>query len=212
MSKYTFLGFVNILFCGFVGFIFIKSVHPESFISILKSHPLSLAPTAILLLCALTNAFFTHLLLFKKKPTLPFYILANLTFFPLIWLGMIFIGFFFASEYIFPIVSFAIAIFSFFYLKKFSKKAAIIISIITLLIPIVTIASSFEEDYCQKKGTEAVKTGGMTVVATKEDSEQLEGFDVKEGSQIGVSFRTHMICHNTFNFFEALKERYSFTK
>lgn len=100
----------------------------------------------------------------------------------------------------------------FYFLRKPSKKIAVILSLVTLLVSVAVIISSFEEDYCFEKGTQADSTGLKRVIAKKEDVMVLKDFDVNEGTQIGVSFQTHMLCHDTFNFMDAIKEKYSFTK
>lgn len=49
------------------------------------------------------------------------------------------------------------------------------------------------------------------IKATKEDAEKLDGavgMKIKEGSEIGIGFRAHFLCHSDFNFFQALKEKY----
>lgn len=74
---------------------------------------------------------------------------------------------------------------------------------------VVAAASGFEEDYCWGKGVEADGSGVAMIIATKEDVELL---NVEEGAQIGVSFRAHVLCHSTFSFIDALKEKYFLIK
>jgi len=130
----------------------------------------------------------------------------------IIWILMFFVGYFFASSIYLPIVSIILSIGTFYFFRKSSRKLAIVLSILTLFVFFGVIVTGFEEDYCWGKGEEAERTGLKMVIATKEDAEDLKGFEVKEGAQIGAGFRSHMLCHNTFNFPEALRENYSFIK
>ena len=212
MSKYKVLVVVNILLSIFFIFTLVTSSYSKEPLISINSFIHAYAPNGILLFSLVMNAFLAYKLLIKKDNKLPYYLYLILTFSTVLWFIMLFIGYFFASNIIFPIISLILIVSIFYFLRKSSKKLAIILSLLTLLVSLVVIISSFEENYCWDKGTQADDTGSKMVIATKEDAVALKGFDVKEGAQIGVSFRTHMLCHNTFNFIEALKERYSFTK
>lgn len=208
MSKYKVLGVVNILISIFFLFILVTSAYSKSPVVSLATLIPGYAPQGIILFSLCMNGFIAYKLLLKKKPILPFKLYLILTFSTVFWFLLLFIGYFYASEVIFPIASLVLTIFMFYFLRKSSKKIAITLSIITLLVSFVVVISSFEEDYCWSKGTEADKTGSHMVVATRNDANALKGFGVKEGTQIGVSFRAHMLCHTTFNFTNAVKERY----
>lgn len=127
------------------------------------------------------------------------------------WFLILFVGYFVASSIFFPIFSIILVILIFYFLSKLSKKFAIFISIITFLVATYTFVLNFEEDYCSKKGFEVEKNGPEMVVATKEDELALKEFDVVEGMQIGINFRTHMLCHISFNFVGALRDKYFFS-
>lgn len=128
------------------------------------------------------------------------------------WFLIFFVGYFVASNIIFPIVSLVLVILIFKSLAKYSRKFAIFITIVTFLVATYTFTINFEEDYCSKKGFEMAKNGPEMVIATKEDELALKEFDVVEGMQIGANFRTHMLCHLNFNFKNALKDKYFFSK
>ncbi len=198
MLKYKIVGLFNLLLSATLCFFLLKTLQAnvkEFFI---------FPPNIILFIASTTGIFLSYLSFFQKK-ILPFYVLAIATFIPLLWVALLFVGFFFASDIIFLILSIILAILIFLYFNKVSLKFALFLSIVTLFASFATIASSFEEDYCQKMGEKAAKSDSTMVTATKEDAEKLKDFDVKEGSQIGVSFRTHMLCHNSFNLIRALR-------
>lgn len=208
MSKYKILGIVNVLISTFfISTLTANTSGKEGFIS-LGSFILAYAPTAIVLFLLGMNLFLAFQLLFSKKLGLPFYLYLVLTFSTLFWFMLLFIGYFFASSSIFPVVLLAIVILVFCLLRRSSKNTAIALAIITLLVSVVVVISNFEEDYCWEKGAQSDESGSRMIVATKEDAEALEDFGVKEGAHIGISFRTHMLCHNTFSLTETLKERY----
>lgn len=193
--KNKILGLFNLLFGAF--FIYaIFALNPNPSLQDITREVESIP----FILAALTNFFISYQLIAKKKLHIPYYIYALLTFIPLVWIGMLFIGFFFASEFIFPIVSIVIAVLLFLYFQKHSKPYAIYVASVTIITVLIVLISSFEEDYCSRKGQEAEKSGPRITKATKEDAARLEGFGVKEGSMIGVAFRTHMLCHDSFIF------------
>lgn len=212
MSKYKILGVVNVLLSIFFVFILATSAYSKEPLVSVESFIHAYAPNGVMLFSLLMNGFLAYKLLVKKESKLPFYLYLILTFSTIFWFLLLFIGYFFASNVIFPVVSLALVIAIFYFLRISSTRIAVMLSLITLFVSIVVIISSFEEDYCWGKGTEADNSGSKMVVATTQDAVALKGFDVKEGAQIGASFRAHMLCHNTFSLTEALKERYSFTK
>lgn len=143
-----------------------------------------------------TNFFKKYKLLFVLLIVIPF------------WFLIYFVGYFVASNIIFPITSIVLVALVFHFLSKLSKRLAIFISTITFLVSSYTFVVNFEEDYCSRKGFGVDKNGSEMVMATKEDELALKEFQVVEGMQIGVNFRTHMLCHTTFSFTDALKDNY----
>lgn len=141
---------------------------------------------------------------FLKKYKLPFVLLMLIPF----WFSIFFVGYFVASNIFFPITSIVLVLLVFHFLSKISNRLAIFISIVTFLVSSYTFVINFEEDYCSRKGFEVDKNGPEMVIATKEDELALKEFKVIEGMQIGVNFRTHMLCHTTFSFTKALKDKY----
>jgi hypothetical protein len=94
-------------------------------------------------------------------------------------------------------------------MRKVSTKASIYVPLLTLFCSVLLVTSGFEENYCWDKGDIAAgRNGNAMITATKEDAKALKGFDVTEGQQIGKSFRTHMLCHQTFNLTQAIQESY----
>ncbi len=157
-----------------------------------------------MLLSGALNGVLAYKALFKKDSRKSFKLYLILTLSSLLWAALVFIGFFFASNPIFILVLLAIIGFSFYLINKFSTKLALLICTLTLFVSIIVIIANFEEDYCWNKGEEADNTSIHTIIATKEDAMALKSFDVKEGAEIGISFRAHMLCHNTFNLSEAI--------
>lgn len=212
MFKYKILGTINVLLSIFFIFILATSAYSKEPIVSLSSFIHAYALNGVLLFSLVVNSGLAYKLLIKKENKLPFYLYLVLTLSTVLWFLLLFIGYFLASNVIFLIILLAIIIAIFYFLRKPSQKIAITLSLITLLVSIIAIISSFEEDYCWGKGMQVDATGSKMVIATKEDAAALKGFDVKEGTQIGASFKAHMLCHNTFNLTEALNERYSFIK
>ena len=68
--------------------------------------------------------------------------------------------------------------------------------------------SSFEEDHCWKQGTRTDPTGVKSVKATKDDAERLKKYGVTPGQEIGIAFRVHMLCHQTFSVYDAVTKSY----
>jgi len=199
--KYKLLGIFNLLFGVCIGFFTFKTLQQdvrEFFVFL---------PNSILIISSITN-FFIAYIFFSRKKMLPFYILAIATFVPLLWAALLFVGFFFATDITFLIFSIILSTLVFSYFHRGSAKLAIFLSFITLLASFTAIISSFEEDYCTKKGQEAEKAGTKIVTATYDDAAQLKSYDVKEGATIGANFRAHMICHKSFNFGKAAKDSF----
>jgi hypothetical protein len=208
MLKYKILGGENILLGLFFISIIISGVHNNVTQVPLWSLIRDFSPNIIFLCCFITNFILAYKLLVNKNQKLPFYIYLILTQSTIFWFFLLFIGYFFASHTLFPVVAFGITILIFVFMRKISHKIAITLTLITLLVSLIVIISSFEEDYCVKKGITADKTGLKMIPATKQDTVILKEFNIKPGDQIGVNFRTHMLCHHTFNLLNAMKDKY----
>lgn len=208
MSKNKVLGVISTLLSVFYVYILATSTYSADAFSSPITFIQAYTPNLILLFSFFLNSFIGYKLLFGKSKKLPFYLYLTLTFSTVFWFLLLFVGFFYASNIIFLAVSAVLVIMVFFLLHKTSERTALFLSLMTLFVSAVVIASSFEEDYCWKKGLEADSSGSKMISATPEDVQKLQGYDVKEGAQIGVSFRAHMLCHSSFNFTEALKEKF----
>lgn len=135
--------------------------------------------------------------------------------FPFLWLFLIFFGSFFLADIRFIAIALSIMFLAFYLIRRISRKSAYIIAIITLVTIVISFAYGFEESYCWAKGDEAegklAGTSAVIIKATKEDAEKLNGaagMNIKEGSEIGIGFRAHFLCHYDFNLAKALKESY----
>lgn len=160
-------------------------------------------------------AAFIYILLFyislkKKTETIQLLIYVFLMLQPIAWLLITLISFFTTGviSIAFPVTTFVFAIITFSILKKRIGKFSYVISFLTLIVFIFSIIYRFEEQYCWNKGDQVDRI----IKATKEDAVKLKEFDVKEGQEIGAGFRAHMLCHDTFNLYSALKEKYLFIK
>lgn len=131
-------------------------------------------------------------------------------FYVIFWAALYFVGYFFAANLLFYLIAVILTILTYLFVKKISKRLAIILVVITILVTAFTFYSGFEEDYCVQKGIQAEKTGPRFIKANKENAKALKGFNVKEGSEIGVNFKAHMLCHTTFNLKYTLFEQYFF--
>jgi hypothetical protein len=187
--------------------IFISGIHTATFNSLYAFFKLY-AGGVFLLGLSITNGITAYKLFVKKQKPQELRILMLITFLPLMWFLMFFIGYFFAANPLLPAVVILFAGALFYFTKPLSQKIAIIITCITILVYIITIVSSFEEDYCWKKGDRLHPNPGEMVTATKDDEKRLQTFNIKAGNKIGSSFREHMLCHQTYDFPQALKETY----
>ena len=212
MIKLRVLAFSNILFSVFFGFILLKTTSGSvPFLSI-QSFIHAYGPNAILLLSLVVNVMIAYRILIQKESRKKFFFYLLLTISTIVWFLLLFFGYFFVSSVVFPIISITLGLICFYALKRSSKKMAVILAVTTVIVSGIVIVSGFEEDYCWKKGDAADPTGTKMVKATASDAKRLQGFKVTEGSDIGVSFRAHMLCHDSFNFVKALEEKYIFLK
>lgn len=216
MQKYKLLAFVNVLLAALLGYFIVSTLLPPhsstfSLEIFINTH----LPLTMFFLFVLGNLILAYkILLSKQRPEKAIFTgYIFLTAYTVLWTFFLFFGFFFASNFSFLLFSIVLIATTFFLAKKFAPKFAFWLTLVTALTAITAIAYGFEEDYCENKGFQADRTGGKMVTATKEDEEMLGGFEfVKEGSEIGLSFREHMLCHNTFDFVEAVKEKYILQK
>lgn len=208
MLKYTILGVVNVLLALLFGLIVGSSPYSSTALVSFNSFIRAYAPNIILGLSLLLNILLAYKLLVKKEKKLPIFLYTILTFSTLFWAILLFIGYFFASSVLFPVVAIILTIGVYLLVRSKSQKIAIILSLVTLLVSLVVVISNFEEDYCFRKGMQADPSGSKMITATKLDENGLKEFDVKAGNKIGISFRTHMLCHNTFNFSDGVKDTY----
>lgn len=208
MRKSILLGIINLVLVCWFTLILAKSHYSfEPFVS-LYSIIQAYASLLIILLLDLVNAYLAYVLLLKQPKKISYPIVTTVTFAPLFWFIFTFLGFFFASNRILPITGVLIAVTSYLYFRKYSHRLALFLLLGTLFVLSTILVSSFEEDYCWKQGIMADPTGGKFVRATKEDEKLLAWNNVKKGDEIGVAFRTHMLCHSTFNVWHALQKSY----
>jgi len=208
MSKLRVLGFANFLLSLFFLFLLVTSGYSTKPLESLPSFIHAYAATGVEIFLLGVNVFLTYKIFFKKEKKPPYAQYLTLTLATVFWFAMLFGGYFIASNVIFPIVSILFILGIFFYFRKKSQKFAIFLSVVTFIVCLIVIMSSFEEDYCWRKGDVADPTGSQMVMATQTDVSALKEFNVEEGQKIGVSFRAHMLCHNNFNLIDAMKEKY----
>ncbi len=208
MDRYKLLGIINfieLLWFTFIIFTFQYSHKPAgSLYSITKTY----APLLVIvgLACITIYVLYTLRTTHSKKRSFP--LLSMLTILPIIWFFFAFFGFFFVSQPLFPISAFLLACAAYYFFNNISRRLAIAIPLATLVIMGVVIFSNFEEDYCTRAGVIADPTGGKYVQATSDDAKLLAWNNVRKGDQIGVAFRAHFRCHNTFHFIDALQKSY----
>jgi hypothetical protein len=208
VKKTTLLGVLNLILVIWFTVILLKSHYTlepfVSFYSVFKAY----ASLFIIFLFDLINACLAYLLFIKPPKKISYPVIATLTFAPLFWFVFAFIGFFFASRPLLPISGVIIALICYFYVKKQSHRVALFLSLGTLFVMGIILLSSFEEDYCIKRGDLADPTGTRSIAATREDAQKLHDMGVIKGQEIGIAFRSHMLCHNTFNLYSAVMKSY----
>lgn len=214
INKKFFLAVFNIgsaLFLGYfiLGNGFLNLFVPLDFGSLLHHY----LPTALMLFFLSSNLWSAHHLIRTKDETgknlkLSFV----MTIHTIVWFLILFLGYFFVSNSFFPIASLFIVIADFLLLRRIFKKVAYIFSVATLLVVVLTVLLGFEEDYCWKKGEQADPTGSKIAIATEEDKKLFDTEVIPGQTQVGVVWQAHMRCHENFNFINALKEKYLFSK
>lgn len=127
---------------------------------------------------------------------------------PIVWFLIWFFGYFLAASIFFLPTTLVVVGTSYLLISRLSSKIALAFSLITILVCLAVWTTHFEENYCWKKGMELDPTGSTMVMATKEEAVALSDYNVTEGATISANFGAHMLCHQRFNFMEALKENY----
>lgn len=208
--KYKLLGLVNVALCYlFFKFINLSVSMREPRVSTLSFIQES-APNVILVCAVVFNALLAFHLLKNKEYKYPFHLYLILTFSTVFWFLLMLLGFFIVSNVIFPLFMLVLVVSTYFLLRRSSHTIAVVLSVATVLVATITVISNFEEDYCWGKGIEADRGGSKMIIATKEDEQAFRGYNVRAGQPAGLGFLTHMRCHNTFRFSDALKDRYLF--
>ncbi|WKZ25256.1 MAG: hypothetical protein QY322_02590 [bacterium] len=210
MLKNKILGILNILLSLCFAYFIFSGIKNDGFPEIFSSEIFIF----ILFVFSLSiNIFVVYKMLFKNNDKLSFPLYLVLTLSTIFWFILLFVTYFFASNFLFHLIILtAISIFSYF-LYKLSKKIALMFLTTTVFILFISTIIGFNNDYCWRKGRQADKTGDKMMVATKEDAELLKNFGVvKEGNKIGVSFRTEMLCYQTFNFKDAISDLFPILK
>lgn len=165
---------------------------------------------SIILTGASLCAGLIYKLLFKKVKA-HFKVYLTLTLAPLFWIVLMFLGFMTAASSYFPLIIIAFLATAYLLVYKDSIKIAVLLTVVTLFVSGYVFVSAFEEDYCLDKGDQAKAAYKSEMInATADDAAVLKEFDIKPGQPIGTSFRTHMLCHQTFNLNQALQEAYLF--
>lgn len=210
MKKNRILGFVNIVLGLLFLFLFILSIK-TILLTITHLSLSTLIHSFLVLTALLINGTLAYFLLRKKIKIKSLKLFLVLTLSPLLWLLLTFFGFFFSLYLSYLFLTIILSVIVFLLVYKISQRIALILSLVTFLTAIFGIASGFEERYCIAKGKQAEKDNPSTVTATKEDAEYtrtLKGLDIKSGQKITSSFRTHMLCHTTFDLGSAIKDTY----
>lgn len=209
VSKRSSLGIINIfLTVLFLLLLITSGLHLQSFSSV-ASFVESYSPKIILLICTLWSGNLAFVLVKKKDKHTDLTKLVSLSVLPVFWFAFLFVGSFFASHVLFPLLGLVMSGLAFFAFRKYGMKLAGVVGGITLLVGLSVVLSSFEEAVCWGKGAEADPTGSQMIIASAHDATLLADFNVNEGDQIGVAFRAHMACHETFSWSENLQQKYS---
>lgn len=220
LTKYQLFGIFNLLISFLLIFVLTKIlIPPVPLIDQKFEFSLDLlilySPKLTVVFSLIINLIIAYKLILKNAVQ-NFKIYAVWTLATILWLPLMFIGYFFASSSSFLVISLFLTALTFYLIQKISKKSALFISVFTIIVMIFSILAGFEEAYCWGKGDEALaKNGQAWISASKEDAAKLNGatgMEVKEGSQISPHFRAHFLCHRNFNFSQALKEKYLFSK
>lgn len=220
LTKYQLFGIFNLLISFLLTFVLTKIlIQPVPVEGQQFEFDLALLlfylPKLIVVFSLVTNLLIAYKLIFRNDAK-NFKIYGIWTLATIIWLPLMFIGYFFASDFSFIAISLSLTALAFYFIQKISKKSAFYISGITILVIIFTILGAFEENYCWLKGSEAeakLIPGEQNLTQlTKEELEMLSDYGYKEGDLLAVGWKAHILCHKNFKFIDALKEKYLFSK
>lgn len=214
ISKFQILGFINCLLgvlpAAILSGLFFSPPPQISISSIIYQY----LPNLIFSFSLGLNIYLGYQLIWKHNDSKRFRQYLFLTFLTVFWFLWIFVGYFFASSAIYPLISFVIIIGIFFLIKKLSTKLALLASLTTLLVVGITISFGFEEDYCWRKGDEmAVRQSAMITIPEQEARRVLPNgnyISVSEvgTTEVGTAAYYHFKCHEDFNLDKALKKKY----
>lgn len=220
---YRFVSFLNFIFAGALVWMGVlpslKSVSegdlpPFDFQTLIHTY----FPTVLLVSFFFVNVYCACMFLFKTLSKHSAWLHIILTIGTFIWTVLMLGGYFFSPHMAYPWVSLGTVIVIFFLLRKFSLRVALVMSLLTLVILVVTLVFGFEESYCWGKGDEAAwGTSGMTEVSWEvaKKYDQYMGGETTPGLpkyELGTAFMAHMDCHANFNFAKAIQEKYLLKK
>lgn len=176
-------------------------------------------PNLVLLGCLGINLYLPYLFFWKKYDPTKFKHYLALTLLTVFWFVWLMLGYFFASLAAYPVISLAIAIGIFFFVKKLSIKLAITALVITLMVTILAVLFGFEEDYCVRKGDQMAKDKPGTILIPAKEAREMFGGSFNEmntnasgSAEIGRAAYYHFKCHESFDFGKVLREKYFFEK
>lgn len=214
MNKFTMWGSIQAFLCllnVLLGLFFLKFISISTVGHLPTPLPLSFdvvikyVPNLIVLTLSVSSFLLAYAIGTQKGITRSLMVSASITGSTVMWFLLIFSEIF-GTKFLL-LFSFTTSALIILFLRNVSLKAAGILSFITVLLTGLIVLSNFEENYCWEKGNQA-EPGPIAnmIAATNEDARKMSGYGIKPGDPIGISFRAHMLCHDTFRFSDALKE------
>ncbi len=216
LSKFEILGFINLIL-GIIFLFFIKNIFLYPSAVNLNGFIHNNLPNGVIFTASILNFYLGYKLFWKQGSNRhQFSVYLILTLQTIFWFLWLFIGYFFVSELIYPVISLGLIAAVFIFVRKLSASLALLTSLVTLLVVILTLTFSFEEDYCWKKGDEmAAGKPSVTTIPAHEEREVFGdalGTIASDSAQVGTAAYYHFKCHQNFDFNPALKEKFNLQK
>lgn len=144
------------------------------------------------------HLFVIYKMLFEKDIKLSFFFYLFLTFCPTFYAVLLIGGgYYLATSIIFQICFLILIAIVYYSYKNYSKKLALILSLLALFTTAMSFVAGFKDEYCSEQAsiTTPDDIKNAFIPATKEDAELLNPYlDTKEGDSIAIYFRDKIKC------------------
>lgn len=141
-TKYQLFGIINLLICILPIYLLSESLTTLPVEISFQFFIHTYLPDIVLTLALIINLIIFYRIVIKKQSQ-DFKLNVIWTLFSFLWQLLMFFGYFFASDVRFPVISFSLVAFVFYFIQKISQKSAYAITVITIIVIIMTIMFGF---------------------------------------------------------------------